>query len=141
MPTRQAQAGEAEVVRVTTRAQWRAWLARHHAQPDWIWLQFPKKTSPDFADLTYDALVEEALDAIEALEVPDDLAAALGRNAAARRHFDSFRPGSRKLILTWIGTAKRPDTRAARRRVGASCRARPARQPPRGARAIAAAYS
>lgn len=55
-----------------------------------------------------------ALDAVEALEMPDDLARALRRNAAARRHFDAFPRGVRKNVLTWIAAAKRPVTRAAR---------------------------
>jgi uncharacterized protein YdeI (YjbR/CyaY-like superfamily) len=54
------------------------------------------------------------LDSVEALEVPDDLAAALRRNAKARRNFEGFTPGSRKRILYWIATAKRPETRATR---------------------------
>ncbi len=55
-----------------------------------------------------------ALDASEALEVPDDLARALRANRAARQHFEAFPPGSRKIILQWIGAAKRPETRAQR---------------------------
>jgi uncharacterized protein YdeI (YjbR/CyaY-like superfamily) len=172
----------AELPRVTcdTRAEWRAWLAAHHAQPGSIWLAYPKKGS-GLGDLTYDALVEEALcygwidsvarglderrsmirvsprkarsgwsaankarverlvrdgrmtpaglarieaakadgswgllDAAESLAVPDDLRDALAANAAARRHFDAFPPGARKVILTWITTARRPETRARR---------------------------
>ena len=68
------------------------------------------------------AVVEEAkqsgawssLDAVEALEIPDDLAAALAGNAAAEANYDAFPPSSKKLILTWIATAKRPETRARR---------------------------
>ena len=55
-----------------------------------------------------------ALDAVEALEVPDDLARALKKNATARRHFETFPPGSRKIILTWIASARKAETRAAR---------------------------
>ena len=166
-----------------TRAEWRAWLAKHHAQPGSVWLVYPKKTAKGsgFADLDYAAIVEEALcfgwvdsvprqrddgfgmlrisprkagsawskvnkarvarlvkdgrmkpaglakveaakrdgswtalDAVEALEMPDDLSRALRRNATARRHFEAFPPGSRKIILTWIASAKKPETRAAR---------------------------
>lgn len=55
-----------------------------------------------------------ALDAVEALEMPEDLTRALRSNAKARAHFEAFPPGSRKIILTWIAAAKRPATRAAR---------------------------
>jgi uncharacterized protein YdeI (YjbR/CyaY-like superfamily) len=55
-----------------------------------------------------------SLDAIENLEVPPDLAAALARNAAAGKYFKSFRRSVQKVILLWIATAKRPETRAKR---------------------------
>ena len=54
------------------------------------------------------------LDAVEALVVPDDLAAALERHDGARVHWDRFSPSARKQILWWIVQAKRPPTRAAR---------------------------
>jgi uncharacterized protein YdeI (YjbR/CyaY-like superfamily) len=54
------------------------------------------------------------LDASEALEVPDDLAAAFAAYPDAARHFDAFPPSARKMILQWITTAKRSETRAAR---------------------------
>ena len=180
-PGARADAHDPREVHVGSRAEWRAWLAAHHASPDWIWLVYPKQGSDRFTDLTYDAIVEEALcfgwidsvargagadhrcirlsprrpgsgwaatnkrrverlvadgrmtpaglaaidaakrdgswealDAVERLEVPDDLAAALDADPAARRHFDAFPPGARKLALTWIAAAKRPETRAAR---------------------------
>lgn len=56
----------------------------------------------------------QALSEVESLAIPDDLAAALARNTRARQNFDAFPPGSRKIILTWILGAKRPETRAAR---------------------------
>lgn len=55
------------------------------------------------------------LDSVEALEEPHDLEAALNASPAARANFDAFPPSSKKLILTWIATAKREETR--RRRV------------------------
>jgi uncharacterized protein YdeI (YjbR/CyaY-like superfamily)/alkylated DNA nucleotide flippase Atl1 len=54
------------------------------------------------------------LDAVEALTVPDDLAAALAANDAARRWFAEFKRGAKKILLYWVTTAKRPETRAAR---------------------------
>lgn len=46
--------------------------------------------------------------------VPDDLRASLDRNDAARTNFESFPPSSKRLILEWIVTAKRTDTRERR---------------------------
>lgn len=54
------------------------------------------------------------LDAVERMEMPPDLAAALAANPKAKGHFDAFPPGVRKGIFQWIVTAKRPETRAKR---------------------------
>jgi len=54
------------------------------------------------------------LDDVEALIVPDDLAAALDADSKARRHYDGFNDSSKKNILLWIKTAKRPETREKR---------------------------
>ncbi|WP_046243656.1 YdeI/OmpD-associated family protein [Hymenobacter terrenus] len=56
----------------------------------------------------------ESLDAAEAGQVPDDLAAALAANAEAQTNFEAFSPSGRKAILTWVLGAKRPETRAHR---------------------------
>jgi uncharacterized protein YdeI (YjbR/CyaY-like superfamily) len=55
-----------------------------------------------------------SLDAVEALEVPEDLQAALAGYTDARCHFDAFPPSARKMILGWIVAAKKPETRAKR---------------------------
>ncbi|MGB3733303.1 YdeI/OmpD-associated family protein, partial [Microbacterium sp.] len=44
----------------------------------------------------------------------DDFAAALDAVPAARENWDAFPKSARKLGLTLIATAKRPETRAAR---------------------------
>jgi uncharacterized protein YdeI (YjbR/CyaY-like superfamily) len=49
--------------------------------------------------------------AVDALEVPDDLAAALGAHGEA---FDALAPSYRRNVLRWLHSAKRPETRAAR---------------------------
>jgi uncharacterized protein YdeI (YjbR/CyaY-like superfamily) len=56
----------------------------------------------------------DALNASDSLDVPDDLADALGANPPAQEHFDAFPPSTRKQILSWIGSAKRAETRAKR---------------------------
>lgn len=53
----------------------------------------------------------EALDAIDALEVPPDLAEALDANPAARLFFEKFPDSAKRATLWWITTAKRPETR------------------------------
>ncbi len=55
-----------------------------------------------------------ALDAAERLEEPPELAAALDAKPAAREHWSGFSPSSRKAILSWVISAKRPETRAKR---------------------------
>lgn len=55
-----------------------------------------------------------ALDAIEALEMPADLEQALASYPDAARYFDAFPPSAKKQILQWITLAKKPETRAAR---------------------------
>ena len=165
------------VVEMKSRAEWRAWLERHHASHPAIWLATWKKNTPHY--MTYADVVEEALcfgwidstaraldqqrsmlllaprkpksvwsalnkrriedlekrglmtaagrakiesakadgswsalDAVEALEMPADLAKALGRKG--RTTFDSWPPSLRKQSLYWITQAKRPETRAKR---------------------------
>lgn len=53
-------------------------------------------------------------DEIEDLVIPPDLASALAANQTAQTHFDNFSPSSRKNILWWIKSARKPETRAAR---------------------------
>jgi uncharacterized protein YdeI (YjbR/CyaY-like superfamily) len=169
-----------ERVEFMSRAQWRAWLQKHHTRTEGIWLVHWKKATPD-KHIGYAAIVEEALcfgwidslprkldaertmlylsprkpksvwskmnkervarlmaeghmakaglrkvkaakadgswsalDAVEAMEVPADLANALARRPAAGRHFHAFTPGARKLLLAWIGSARTAATRTER---------------------------
>lgn len=46
--------------------------------------------------------------------VPDDLAAALAKNEAARMTFERFSPSHRREYVEWVTEAKRPETRARR---------------------------
>lgn len=55
-----------------------------------------------------------ALDQVEQLLVPEDLAVALDTYPSARAYWDAFPPSARRGILEWIVTAKRPETRAKR---------------------------
>jgi uncharacterized protein YdeI (YjbR/CyaY-like superfamily) len=54
------------------------------------------------------------MDDVEDLVVPVDLAAAFDRHPGSREHWESWSASARKLILTWIVLAKRPETRAVR---------------------------
>ncbi|WP_045233399.1 YdeI/OmpD-associated family protein, partial [Deinococcus pimensis] len=55
-----------------------------------------------------------ALDEVEALVVPGDLAAALADLPPARENFDAFPRSARRGILEWIVSARTPGTRARR---------------------------
>jgi uncharacterized protein YdeI (YjbR/CyaY-like superfamily) len=55
-----------------------------------------------------------ALDSIEALEIPPDLELALAGYAMAKQNFAAFPKSVKRGILEWIAAAKRPETRAKR---------------------------
>lgn len=163
-----------------SRAEWRQWLAGHHANAPGVWLVYAKKASGQpsvrYAEAVEEALcfgwidshprkldagrsqllftprqptsgwskvnkerlvrleaaglllpagraamarakangAWESLDAAEAGQVPEDLAAALAVNTAARASFAAFSPSARKMLLSWVLGAKRPETRAGR---------------------------
>jgi uncharacterized protein YdeI (YjbR/CyaY-like superfamily) len=91
--------------------------------------QFGKITTlaevPDQA--TIDAAIATAMARIDAgvklragyakkppLALPDDLAAALAAEPAARENFEGFAPGHRREYIEWVIEAKRAETRASR---------------------------
>ena len=55
-----------------------------------------------------------ALDAVENLEIPDDLAVALAQYDQAASNFEAFPRSAKRGILEWISNAKRQVTRAKR---------------------------
>jgi uncharacterized protein YdeI (YjbR/CyaY-like superfamily) len=55
-----------------------------------------------------------ALDAVEALTVPADLATALEAHAPAGEYFEAFPKSVKRAILEWINAAKKDETRAKR---------------------------
>jgi uncharacterized protein YdeI (YjbR/CyaY-like superfamily) len=89
--------------------RWRVWLV------EW-------KKATGRPRIEYDASVEAAkadgtwtsLDAVERLDVPVDLAAALSARPPAAELWEAFPRSVKRGILEWIQTAKRPATRAAR---------------------------
>ncbi len=56
----------------------------------------------------------EALDAIEAMVIPEDLARAFAANPLACDNFNAFPRTAKRVILEWISNARRPETRAKR---------------------------
>jgi uncharacterized protein YdeI (YjbR/CyaY-like superfamily) len=55
-----------------------------------------------------------SLDAIESLTIPPDLEQALATNPIASQQFQAFSNSTKKNILVWISSAKRPETRQKR---------------------------
>ena len=55
-----------------------------------------------------------ALDAVEALEIPPDLAEAFSKNATAGGYFEAFPRSVKRALLEWISNARKPETRAKR---------------------------
>jgi uncharacterized protein YdeI (YjbR/CyaY-like superfamily) len=55
-----------------------------------------------------------ALDAVEALEIPVDLAQALAAYETAKQNFEAFPRSAKRGILEWIASAKKPETRMKR---------------------------
>ena len=55
-----------------------------------------------------------ALESVEKNGIPPDLGRALDSDPAARKNFDGFPPSSKRIILEWIETAKREETRQKR---------------------------
>ncbi len=53
-------------------------------------------------------------DAVEDLIEPDALATALNANKKARAAWDQFSPSARKVMLWWVISAAKPETRAQR---------------------------
>jgi uncharacterized protein YdeI (YjbR/CyaY-like superfamily) len=163
-----------------TRAEWRAWLAKHHTRTEGVWLISYKKVTGK-PRVEYEEAVEEALcfgwvdskgnklddqrsmlwfaprkagsgwskpnkerverliaaglmtpagmakveaakkdgtwnalDAVEALEMPHDLEKALAAWPNARANWDAFPRSAKRGILEWISNAKKPETRAKR---------------------------
>jgi uncharacterized protein YdeI (YjbR/CyaY-like superfamily) len=56
----------------------------------------------------------EALIPIENGVIPDDLGKAFARNKNALKNFEAFSASARRIILEWLASAKRPETRATR---------------------------
>ena len=55
-----------------------------------------------------------ALDGVEALEIPPDLKKAFAANKTAKQYFDAFPRSVKRAILEWIASAKKPETRTKR---------------------------
>ena len=171
---------EAERLAFASRAEWRAWLERHHGSSPGVFVVYGKKAArlpgPAYEDLIEEALcfgwidgtlrpVDEQrtslyfcprrpggmwaasnkarverlraaglmtpageaviaraiddgswtiLDRSEALELPDELAAALAGRVGGMDAFTALAPSLRKQLIYRVDSAKRPDTRQQR---------------------------
>lgn len=54
------------------------------------------------------------LDDVKKMVIPKDLKIRFEKNKKAFKNFQAFSPSAKKIILAWIQTAKRPETRQAR---------------------------
>lgn len=103
-----------------SRQELRDWLRANHARADTFWLVSFKKHGlimPAGSEKIVAAKNDGSwtyLDEIENLVIPDDLANALQANKTAKDEFDAFTKSAKKVILLWIKTAKRSETRAER---------------------------
>ncbi len=55
-----------------------------------------------------------ALEKVESMEIPSELQKLFDKNKTAHKNFLAFPPSSKKMILEWIMTAKKPETRKLR---------------------------
>lgn len=67
-----------------------------------------------FIDLAKESGTWDALVDAENAVIPPDLQALLDENEVALKNFMAFPPSAKRLILTWISDAKRPETRQQR---------------------------
>ncbi len=56
----------------------------------------------------------DVLNEIDDETIPDDLHQAFQKNKIAKANFEAFSSSAKKIILTWIQSAKRPETLARR---------------------------
>ena len=56
----------------------------------------------------------DSLNGIDSMQIPADFKKALSVNKRAKRNFGAFSDSSKKIILYWIQSAKRPETRERR---------------------------
>ncbi len=113
------------------------WIDSHHRKRDATGSQLrfsPRTTRSSWSQLNRDraarmiaqgqmtprgqALIDRAKanGTWDAPAVPDDLRELLDGNESARENFEKFPPSSKRLILDWIGSAKKAETR--QRRIG-----------------------
>jgi uncharacterized protein YdeI (YjbR/CyaY-like superfamily) len=101
------------------------WLAPRQAGSGWSKLNKDRVAKLMAAGLMTPAGLEKVtaaqqdgswstLDAIENLEIPDDLALAFSQFEQARQNFEAFPRSVKRGILEWIASAKKPATRAKR---------------------------
>ena len=106
---------ERSKLQITPRKARSAWSKRNKDRVEALTAE-GRMEAPGLAmvELAKESGTWTALDAVERLEEPPDLAAALDADPDARRHYDAFPPSSRRAILEWITSAKREATRSNR---------------------------
>ncbi|MDJ0532417.1 MAG: YdeI/OmpD-associated family protein [Xenococcaceae cyanobacterium MO_207.B15] len=79
-------------------------------KPNSVWSKLNKQYVLELIEQN----LRNALDEVEALIIPDDLQRSLNQNPTASKNFEAFSNSTKKGILFWISSAKRPQTRAKR---------------------------
>jgi uncharacterized protein YdeI (YjbR/CyaY-like superfamily) len=107
---------ESHMVRFTPRRSGSVWAASNKARVKRLIAE--GRMRPEGLALVEEAKRRGEWDRVEARDdvtlVPDDLAAALDEDATAADAWARLAPSHKKLYLSWIGEAKRADTRARR---------------------------
>jgi uncharacterized protein YdeI (YjbR/CyaY-like superfamily) len=107
---------EAWLQRFTPRTARSPWSKINRAKAEAL-IASGRMEAPGLAEVERakgDGRWERAYDGARTATVPDDLAAALARNARARAFFDGLDGANRYAILYHVNAAKRPETRAQR---------------------------
>jgi uncharacterized protein YdeI (YjbR/CyaY-like superfamily) len=131
-----ATTSEAPILAFDSPRAWEAWLAKHHAGSEGVWLRIYKKASGK-ASVTYaerlieagrmkapglkeveaarkDGRWQRAYDSPSATVIPEDFLKRLSGNRKAQTFFEGLSKANSYAIAYRLQTAKRPETRAKR---------------------------
>ena len=107
--------GDTRLQRFSPRNPASSWAASNRARADkLIAAGLMRPAGQALIDLAKRTGRWDVLGSVGGDGVPDDLRAALAADPQAEAHFTAFPPSAKRLILEWILTARKPETRARR---------------------------